>query len=199
MECSDNIMTIVFYLIFLGNVITELAFLFQIPYYYFSTFLQCIKIIRILLGILNILINIYFLVIKYAQNLIKKEEKEKISLKSTTHYTLLDKIIIQIAFAISLISFSFSFVAIILTSSYLNKKDTSFLANSYYIDSIFFLIENILTTICWLFFLIYWVIEIRRFMKSSKVVVKRDKNRGSNVPPLPSHSSEREIKIKEKF
>ena len=196
MECSDNIMTIVFYLIFLGNVITELAFLFQIPYYYFSTFLQCIKIMRILLGILNILMNIYFLVIKYAQNLIKKEENEKISLKST-HYTLLDKIIIQIAFAISLISFTFNFVAIILTSSYLNKKDTSFLANSYYIDSIFFLIENILTTICLLFFLIYWGIEIRRFMKSSEGVVKsnkNNKNRGSNVPPLPSHSSEREIK-----
>ena len=197
MEYCEKGMTITFYFIFFGNIIVEIAFLFEVPYYHFSTLLQFIKIMRILLGIINLLINLYFLVLKYAENLIKKEEKEVVPLKHF-HYSLLDKILIIVAFIISLISFCFSFAAIILTHKYLNKKEGTFLDNSYYIDSIYFLIENILTTLCWLFFLIYWAATIQRFMNPHKNIIKKKQQKGNNVPPLPSQiqppSSGRKIK-----
>ena len=199
MEYCGKCMTIGFYLFFLFTVILEIIFLFEVPYYYFSLPLQSLKIIRILLGIINILISLYFIVIKYAENLIKKEEMGEEAQSSSSRYQLSDKILICVAFSISLFTLLYNIIGIYLSARYLKKTDSSFLANSLYIDSLLLLIENILVSLCWLYFVLYWGFNIQNFLKGAQKIIK--KNRGmndmNNAPPGPSQnaipSSERQV------
>ena len=197
MEYCEKSMILTFYFVFLGSVIFEIVFLFEIPYYHFSILLQSLKIVRILLGIINVLIELFFEVIKYAEYLIKKEEKVKSS--SSKRYRLFDKILIVISFVISAFTFCFNITGIALTSKYLEKKDSSFLANSIYVDTILLLIENSLVSFSWLYFLIFWGFNIKDFIKSQKSDDLKNKNGNfDSAPPGPSHnqqpSSERQVK-----
>ena len=178
MECY-TFMIICFYCIFLVSIIIELVFLFQVPYYYYSDYLKSLKIIRIIINIINLFIDIYFLVIQYAEKLIKKEEKEEISNDSSSRkYQLFEKILIIIAFSLSFVTFILNIIAIGLTSKYLKTFDSSFIQNSLYIDTLLFLIENTLVSLCWLYFLIFWGFNIKDFMKDDKKKskIKSEKN-----------------------
>ena len=90
-----------FFLVFIISAVLEIIFLFQVPYYYYSYLLKSLKIIRILLGMINLLINLYFTVINYAENLIKKEEGYEGNPPTSRIYHLSDKITIIIAFILS--------------------------------------------------------------------------------------------------
>ena len=202
MENCEKSLVLTFYFVFLGSAILEIVFLFEIPYYYFSITLQSIKIIRILLGIINLLIKLFFAVIRYAENLIKKEEQGKESLSSSKRYSLLDKVLIKIALIISVVVFSLNMVGIGFTSNYLKKKDSSSLASYLYIDSMLLLIELILISLCWFYFIIFWAFNIQEFIKSQKIIEKKEKKDNINgAPPAPSQnqqpSSERQVKPNE--
>ena len=202
MENCEKSLVLTFYFVFLGSAILEIVFLFEIPYYYFSITLQSIKIIRILLGIINLLIKLFFAVIRYAENLIKKEEQGKESLSSSKRYSLFDKVLIKIALIISVVVFSLNMAGIGFTSNYLKKKDSSFLASSLYIDSMLLLIELILISLCWFYFIIFWAFNIQEFIKSQKIIEKKEKKDNINgAPPGPSQnqqpSSERQVKPNE--
>ena len=198
MDSREKVTTIIFYIVFLASVIIEAVFLFIIPYYNYSIILQCLKIIRILLGIINILIDLYLLVEKYAEYLIKKgEENSKDASFSSFRYKTIDKVLIIIASVISNFILSFNIAGIILGSKYLKRKDSSFMSNSLYIDSLFLLIENLLILLCWLYYSIFWLYNIKEFRKIKKI--RDDKNipKLNNAPPGPSQnqipSSERQI------
>ena len=200
MESREKIMTIIFYLVFAFCVIIEVVFLFIVPYYYYSLSLQILKIIRILLGIIIILIDLYFLVAKFVQYLIKKEEKDIKNYIISYTYTILDKILIIVASIISLFILIYNITGIIICSKkYLKKKDTSFMANSLYVDSLYLLIENLLLSFCWLYFFSFWI-YIFRESKKIRIDIKDENNivgPKTNAAPGPSKnqipSSERKI------
>ena len=196
MKYCDKCMTIAFYAIFLGSVILEIAFLFEIPYYAFSNLLKSIKIVRILLGIINFLIDLFFLVIKYAENLIKKEEKGHDSSSTTKRYNLMDKILIIVAFLISIITLTLNITGIVACRKYLQKSSP--LPSYFYVDSLLLLIENILVSLCWIYFIVYWGFHIKGFIEVKEHPKKTDEN---NAPPSPldgqQPSSERNVKSNE--
>ena len=198
MKYSDKTMILTFYCTFIGCAFIEISFLFEIPYYHFSVYLQCLKILRIILGIINVLINLYFRVVQYAEYLIKEEEQAKESIPLLSNrYNLSDKILIIIGFIISFITFCLNFTGIILTKNYLKKKDSSSLQSSLYIDSLLFLIENIIISLCWIFFTIYWGLNIKKFIKSQKRSNQIQDNANKSPPPRASQqqaSSERQFK-----
>ena len=190
MEC-DTFMIICFYCIFLVSIIIELVFLFQVPYYYYSNYLKCLKVIRIIINIINLLIDIYFLIIQYAEKLIKKEEKEekeeneeRPNDSSSRKYQLFEKILIIIAFSLSSVTFILNIIGIGLTAKYLKTFDSSFIQNSLYIDTLLFLIENTLVSLCWLYFLIFWGFNIKDFIKDDKkkpkVQIDKKENENEN-------------------
>ena len=195
MEYCEKILNIMFFLVFIISAVLEIIFLFQVPYYYYSYLLKSLKIIRILLGMINLLINLYFTVINYAENLIKKEEGYEGNPPNSRIYHLSDKITIIIAFIISTFTLCFNLVGLGSCSKYL--KNTT--QNNIYIDSLLFLIENILVTICWIYFFIYWGFIIK-FSMIPKTKIK-PKKVDKDAPPLPSiqqqPSSERNVKNNE--
>ena len=195
MEYCEKILNIMFFLVFIISAVLEIIFLFQVPYYYYSYLLKSLKIIRILLGMINLLINLYFTVINYAENLIKKEEGYEGNPPNSRIYHLSDKITIIIAFIISTFTLCFNLVGLGSCSKYL--KNTA--QNNIYIDSLLFLIENILVTICWIYFFIYWGFIIK-FSMIPKTKIK-PKKVDKDAPPLPSiqqqPSSERNVKNNE--
>ena len=198
MDSREKLTTIIFYVVFLASVIIETVFLFIIPYYNYSIILQCLKIVRILLGIINILIDLYLLVAKYAEYLIKKEEENSKDVSfSSFRYKTLDKVLIVIASIISIFILSFNIAGIILGTKYLKKKDTSFMSNSLYVDSLFLLIENLLILLCWLYYTIFWLYNIKEFRKTKKIKADKNVAKINNAPPGPSQnqipSSERQI------
>ena len=195
MEYCEKILNIMFFLVFIISAVLEIIFLFQVPYYYYSYLLKSLKIIRILVGMINLLINLYFTVINYAENLIKKEEGYEGNPPTSRIYHLSDKITIIIAFIISTFTLCFNLVGLGSCSKYL--KNTT--QNNIYIDSLLFLIENILVTICWIYFFIYWGFIIK-FSMIPKTKIK-PKKVDKDAPPLPSiqqqPSSERNVKNNE--
>ena len=195
MEYCEKILNIMFFLVFIISAVLEIIFLFQVPYYYYSYLLKSLKIIRILLGMINLLINLYFTVINYAENLIKKEEGYEGNPPTSRIYHLSDKITIIIAFILSTFTLCFNLVGLGSCSKYL--KNTT--QNNIYIDSLLFLIENILVTICWIYFFIYWGFIIK-FSMIPKTKIK-PKKVDKDAPPLPSiqqqPSSERNVKNNE--
>ena len=94
-------------------------------------------------------------------------------------FYLIDKILIICGFVISLTSLVLNATGIGLSSNYLNKpKSSSDLENTYYTCSILLLFENILITISWIYFTIYWLLSILKLIKKSK---KKENEQQENI------------------
>ena len=189
-----KIRIIAFYLIALIGIILEIIFLFLIPYYYYSKFLKYLKIVRVLLGFVIFLIDIYFRFTEFSEiiwkfkNKIKKKDEH---IQEKNIFYLIDKIFIITGFVISLTSLILNIIGIALISDYLSKDNSTDLQNTYWTRSLIFLFENILVTICWIYFSIYWALNIYNFKNKSKEKeiniekeeIKDDNNAGGEAPP----------------
>ena len=166
-----KIKILAFYLIALLGLILEIIFLFEIPYYRYSNFLKYLKIVRIIFGFLVFLIDIYFRFCSISEIILglteKIREKDKYFQDKNIFY-LIDKILIISGFVISLTSLILNIIGILSTSDYLSKKNSTDLQNTYLTCSLLLLFENILITICWIYFSIYWGINIHNFIKKTK-------------------------------
>ena len=189
-----KIRIIAFYLIALIGIILEIIFLFLIPYYYYSKFLKYLKIVRVLLGFVIFLIDIYFRFTEFSEiilNFKKKIKKKDEHIQEKNIFYLIDKIFIISGFVISLTSLILNIIGIALISDYLSKDNSTDLQNTYWTRSLIFLFENILVTICWIYFSIYWALNIYNFKNKSKEKeiniekeeIKDDNNAGGEAPP----------------
>ena len=189
-----KIRIIAFYLIALIGIILEIIFLFLIPYYYYSKFLKYLKIVRVILGFVIFLIDIYFRFTEFSEiiwnfkKIIKKKDEH---IQEKNIFYLIDKIFIITGFVISLTSLILNIIGIALISDYLSKDNSTDLQNTYWTRSLIFLFENILVTICWIYFSIYWALNIYNFKNKSKEKeiniekeeIKDDNNAGGEAPP----------------
>ena len=189
-----KIRIIAFYLIALIGIILEIIFLFLIPYYYYSKFLKYLKIVRVILGFVIFLIDIYFRFTEFSEiiwkfkNKIKKKDEH---IQEKNIFYLIDKIFIISGFVISLTSLILNIIGIALISDYLSKDNSTDLQNTYWTRSLIFLFENILVTICWIYFSIYWALNIYNVKNKSKEKeiniekeeIKDDNNAGGEAPP----------------
>jgi len=213
----DKVKIIVFYLIFLIGLILEIVFLFEIPYYRYSAFLKYLKIIRILLGFIIFLIDAYFRVVSITETLLQKErriKKDKYFADKNFFY-LIDKILIIIGFVISLICLVLNIIGIVLSSKKISSANSTHLQNIYSRGSLILLFENILLTIAWIYFSIYWGFYIYYNIFQSKndensenqnsdknTAIFTNKNE-EGAPPLPNgfveggRSSERDLSKKQ--
>ena len=189
-----KIRIIAFYLIALIGIILEIIFLFLIPYYYYSKFLKYLKIVRVILGFVIFLIDIYFRFTEFSEiiwNFKKKIKKKDEHIQEKNIFYLIDKIFIISGFVISLTSLILNIIGIALISDYLSKDNSTDLQNTYWTRSLIFLFENILVTICWIYFSIYWALNIYNFKSKSKEKeiniekeeIKDDNNAGGEAPP----------------
>ena len=189
-----KIRIIAFYLIALIGIILEIIFLFLIPYYYYSKFLKYLKIVRVILGFVIFLIDIYFRFTEFSEiiwNFKNKIKKKDEHIQEKNIFYLIDKIFIISGFVISLTSLILNIIGIALISDYLSKDNSTDLQNTYWTRSLIFLFENILVTICWIYFSIYWALNIYNFKNKSKEKeiniekeeIKDDNNAGSEAPP----------------
>ena len=189
-----KIRIIAFYLIALIGIILEIIFLFLIPYYYYSKFLKYLKIVRVLLGFVIFLIDIYFRFTEFSEiiwNFKNKIKKKDEHIQEKNIFYLIDKIFIITGFVISLTSLILNIIGIALISDYLSKDNSTDLQNTYWTRSLIFLFENILVTICWIYFSIYWALNIYNFKNKSKEKeiniekeeIKDDNNAGGEAPP----------------
>ena len=215
-----KIKIIAFYLIALLGLILEIIFLFEIPYYRYSNFLKYLKIVRIIFGFLVFLLDIYFRLTSISEIILGLEGKKDRYFQDKNIFYLIDKILIISGFVISLTSLTLNIMGIVSTSDYLSKNNSTDLQNTYSTCSLLLLFENILITICWIYFSIYWGINIHNFRKKAKIKEIDDKkneqkeeikienkkinevqNIGSDAPlpprslqvPIETSSSEREI------
>ena len=189
-----KIRIIAFYLIALIGIILEIIFLFLIPYYYYSKFLKYLKIVRVILGFVIFLIDIYFRFTEFSEiiwNFKNKIKKKDEHIQEKNIFYLIDKIFIISGFVISLTSLILNIIGIALISDYLSKDNSTDLQNTYWTRSLIFLFENILVTICWIYFSIYWALNIYNFKNKSKEKeiniekeeIKDDDNAGGEAPP----------------
>ena len=189
-----EIRIIAFYLIALIGIILEIIFLFLIPYYYYSKFLKYLKIVRVILGFVIFLIDIYFRFTEFSEiiwNFKNKIKKKDEHIQEKNIFYLIDKIFIISGFVISLTSLILNIIGIALISDYLSKDNSTDLQNTYWTRSLIFLFENILVTICWIYFSIYWALNIYNFKNKSKEKeiniekeeIKDDNNAGGEAPP----------------
>jgi hypothetical protein len=189
-----KIRIIAFYLIALIGIILEIIFLFLIPYYYYSKFLKYLKIVRVILGFVIFLIDIYFRFTEFSEiiwNFKNKIKKKDEHIQEKNIFYLIDKIFIISGFVISLTSLILNIIGIALISDYLSKDNSTDLQNTYWTRSLIFLFENILVTICWIYFSIYWALNIYNFKNKSKEKeiniekeeIKDDNNAGGEAPP----------------
>ncbi len=190
MEYCEKSMIIAFYCIFLFCVLSEIIFLYLVPYYSFNKLLIWLKILRIIFGVINVLIDLFFLIKEYIEYLLKEEDHNDTESMARI-YHLYDKILTIIAFLFSILLISFNIAGLVSSSKYVKKEGESSLHYSLLIDSILLLIENILMTLCWIYFLIFWGFNIKRFMKKEKIKTKKKIRIKSDVdpPPLPLSSS----------
>ena len=190
MEYCEKSMIIAFYCIFLFCVLSEIVFLYLVPYYSFNKLLIWLKILRIIFGIINALIDLFFLIIEYIEYLVKEEEGNDIE-EMARSYHLYDKILTVIAFLFSILLISFNIAGLVSSSKYLKKEGESSLHYSLLIDSILLLIENILMTLCWIYFLLFWGFNIKKYLKKEEIKPKKKKRNKADVepPPLPLTSS----------
>ena len=187
---------ILFNIVFLVGSFIEILFLFLVPYHYFSTSLQYLKIIRVLFGIINFLFELYFEILRFVEYLVIKEEsKIKFAPLNRNRYKLSDKIIIVVGFIIALFIVTYNIAGIILSIKYINKRGSSAYHSSLKFDSLLFLFENCIILICWIFFFIFWNTKIKEF---------REKNNNNNnnaisydegAPPIQDKSSKGDLKI----
>ena len=189
-----KIRIIAFYLIALIGIILEIIFLFLIPYYYYSKFLKYLKIVRVILGFVIFLIDIYFRFTEFSEiiwNFKNKIKKKDEHIQEKNIFYLIDKIFIISGFVISLTSLILNIIGIALISDYLSKDNSTDLQNTYWTRSLIFLFENILVTICWIYFSIYWALNIYNFKNKSKEKeiniekeeINDDNNAGGEAPP----------------
>ena len=189
-----KIRIIAFYLIALIGIILEIIFLFLIPYYYYSKFLKYLKIVRVILGFVIFLIDIYFRFTEFSEiiwNFKNKIKKKDEHIQEKNIFYLIDKIFIITGFVISLTSLILNIIGIALISDYLSKDNSTDLQNTYWTRSLIFLFENILVTICWIYFSIYWALNIYNFKNKSKEKeiniekeeIKDDDYAGGEAPP----------------
>ena len=189
-----KIRIIAFYLIALIGIILEIIFLFLIPYYYYSKFLKYLKIVRVILGFVIFLIDIYFRFTEFSEiiwNFKNKIKKKDEHIQEKNIFYLIDKIFIISGFVISLTSLILNIIGIALISDYLSKDNSTDLQNTYWTRSLIFLFENILVTICWIYFSIYWALNIYNFKNKSKekeINIEKeeiidDNNAGGEAPP----------------
>ena len=189
-----KIRIIAFYLIALIGIILEIIFLFLIPYYYYSKFLKYLKIVRVILGFVIFLIDIYFRFTEFSEiiwNFKNKIKKKDEHIQEKNIFYLIDKIFIISGFVISLTSLILNIIGIVLISDYLSKDNSTDLQNTYWTRSLIFLFENILVTICWIYFSIYWALNIYNFKNKSKEKeiniekeeINDDNNAGGEAPP----------------
>ena len=176
-----KIRIISFYLITLIGLFLEIIFLFEIPYYRYSHFLKYLKIIRILFGFIIFLIDIYFnctavseIILAFKNEIQKEDEQVK------DNFYLINIILIISGFVISLTCLILNIIGVTLTTDYLNKDKSTDLQNTYWTCSLILLFENILITICWIYFFIYWALNIYNFLQK---VIENDKNEGAPIPP----------------
>ena len=190
MEYCEKSMIIAFYCIFLFCVLSEIVFLYLVPYYSFNKLLIWLKILRIIFGIINALIDLFFLIREYIEYLVKEEEGNDIE-EMARSYHLYDKILTVIAFLFSILLISFNIAGIVSSSKYLKKEGESSFHYSLLIDSILLLIENILMTLCWIYFLLFWGFYTKKYMKKEEIKPKKEKKSKADVepPPLPLSSS----------
>ena len=173
-----KIRIIAFYLITLIGLILEIIFLFEIPYYRYSYFLKYLKIIRILFGFVIFLIDIYFRFTAISEmiwdfkNKIRKKDN---NFQDKNIFFLIHKIFIISGFVISLTCLILNITGVVLASNYLSKDNSTDLQNKYWTCSLLLLFENILITICWIYFSIYWALNIYSFIKKSKNEEKNNK------------------------
>ena len=162
---------ITFYIIILVAFILEIVFLFHIPYYYYSRYLKYLKIIRIIFGFCILLIEVYLKAVSFSEQLldIKREEKDK-KVKD-----LIDKILIIGGFVISITNFVLNIIGIGLTTKYLKEVNETDLQNKYHICSLLLLFENILISIVWICFSIYYGFSIYNSF-SKEINEKEDNN-----------------------
>ena len=105
----------------------------------------------------------------------------------------MDKILIIVAFLISIITLTLNITGIVACRKYLQKSSP--LPSYFYVDSLLLLIENVLVLLCWIFFLVYWGLHIKGFVKV-KEHSKKDDEKGAPPSPLDGQqpSSERNVK-----
>jgi hypothetical protein len=205
-----KIKIIAFYLIILIGLGLEIVFLFEIPYYRYSYYLQYLKIVRMLFGFIIFLIDIYLrftsiseIIFDIKGNIPKNDDNY---FKDKNVFYLIDKILIISGFVISLTSLVLNAIGTGLSSKYLDKPNySSDLQNTYFTKSLLLLFENILITISWIYFTIYWLLGIFKLIKKQKNRngEQQENAEGHNSPgsegvneidaPLPPISSGREI------
>ena len=181
-----KIRIISFYLITLIGLFLEIIFLFVIPYYRYSHFLKYLKIIRILFGFIIFLIDIYFnctavseIILAFKNEIQKEDEQVK------DNFYLINIILIISGFVISLTCLILNIIGVTLTTDYLNKDKSTDLQNTYWTCSLILLFENILITICWIYFFIYWALNIYNFMKEKNKAIEKKNNQDEDAPPIP--------------
>ena len=176
-----KIRIISFYLITLIGLFLEIIFLFVIPYYRYSHFLKYLKIIRILFGFIIFLIDIYFRCTEVSEIILAfKNEIQKEDEQVKDNFYLINLILIISGFVISLTCLILNIIGVTLTTDYLNKDKSTDLQNTYWTCSLILLFENILITICWIYFFIYWALNIYNFIQK---IVNKNKDVGAPIPP----------------
>ena len=188
----DKPKIICYYLIMLIALILEIVFLFQIPYYHFSGYLQNLKIIRIIFGLLIFLVDVYFRVVSIAEILfdIKKIKAKKDQYFADKNiFNLIDKILIIGGFAISIINLILNIVGIVLSSKYLNEKKETKLQEEYYTRSLLLLFENILISICWIYFSIYWGFSGFNFLFKENIPEVEEKKKGQDQNEVDNNAN----------
>ena len=188
----DKFKIIAYYILIIFGLILEIIFIFNIPYYRYSFFLEYLKIIRMLLGLLIFLIDVYFRVTSISETILGL--KEKINKKDKyfadkNFFNLLDKILIITGSVISSLGLILNIVGVGLSIKYLkNHENSTNLQNIYSRCSLLLLFENILITICWICFTIYWIWNITNFLSKADGDEGSDKEK-FKPPEKPNNGS----------
>ena len=188
----DKFKIIAYYLIIALGLILEIIFLFNIPYYRYSFFLEYLKIIRMIFGFIIFLIDIYFRATSISETILCLKETENRKDKyfeDKNFFNLLDKILILSALVISSIGLILNIVGVGLSIKYLNDNGNSTTLQGIYSRcSLLLLFENILLTICWICFVIYWIWNILNFL-SKPISDKESDKEQINKEEKPNNGS----------
>ena len=215
----DKSKIISYYLIFFIELILEIVFLFEIPYYKYSNFLKYLKIVRILLAFFIFLFDVYFRVISITETLLNKKEKKTDIDKyfaDKNFFFLVDKILIIAGFVISFVTLILNLVGVGLASKEITSNNSTTLKNIESRCSLILLFENILSAIAWIYFSFYWgfyiyynIININKLEnngdkgtnysgKTSPRNTFTNNGEGEVIPPAPAGNLGEEFKSSER-
>ena len=183
MKYYEKSLNITFFSVFLCALILEVIFFYHVPYYHYSDFFKCLKVMRIIITMTIAIIHIYFMLIFYIEQYVIKKERTSENADIVFPYifetiSLSEKLVIIIAFILSGFMLIYNIIGIFKTIHYLKKNTSSEFENSLYIDSLLLLIENILITIGWIYFFVFFGIYLNKFIK------KKDKLKINNVESI---------------